>query len=166
MFCFSHFHFGRRRFGLIPVYSVGLYISKSDVKSIPSPESILHGLYEAELQLKFCRKVEVETMVASIQEAMKVRVDTEQHNAVDNFSEALKDLVDGPLHDGTTLGFHWESSVLTVYIEEDDSPRRDLGIRSEILSRAVFAVYLDANAVVPREKFVQGLSTYRDAPAQ
>ncbi|EGD79986.1 hypothetical protein PTSG_10266 [Salpingoeca rosetta] len=156
----------RRRFGLISVYGVGLYVAESEATSLNAPTDILKGTVEAELQLKFCRTVERETITASIRESMEPRMPDNQKGALDGFIDALHDFLDGPAYDGMLLGFHWDGSVLTTYAEgERHEHHAEMGIKSEAIPRALFAVYLDEDAVVPPEKFVEGLDQLKQANA-
>eukprot|EP00043_Microstomoeca_roanoka_P019560 m.222366 g.222366 ORF g.222366 m.222366 type:complete len:328 (+) comp17020_c2_seq4:808-1791(+) len=150
----------RRKFGVLPVYGLGLYVNELDVASLNKPEDILKGHVEAELQLKFCRSVDDTTILSSIKNAMQPRLPIDQHPSLDRFIATLNEMYGGPLQSGATLGFHWRSGVLTCYMEyEPHQNRTELGIKSDHLANALFAVYLDEKAIIPeaRKAFAQGL---------
>ena len=125
---------------------------------------ILRGSTEAQLQLKFCRSVEDGTVSNSMKEAMAPRMPKGEEETLDRFLETFNDLIGGPAYDGLVVGFHWSAGTLTTFVEDESGDSRtELSIKSESIPRALFAVYIDDDAVVPAEKFIDGLQNLKQA---
>jgi hypothetical protein len=143
----------RIKYGLFPVYAVGLYLDQTDVANSNGPilSSVAQGQVDARLQLLFYRNVDHNTMIEALRDSVAPRMTTMADDELTKLTSALEDISNGgAFAAGSELTFDWNTRKSLLVLSKDKG--LPTTITAEHVAPALFKVYLDEHAVAPDAK--------------